>query len=203
RSSDLDMPVDVRGGRGQVQAALALAQGRLQGLQAKVNVRDLHVRLGARLPEMSLSTLSGRIVARDADGVSQLKLQDVAFRTADGLVWPRSSAQLEWRHGTLAGAGAVTWLPTPGKRGATSGETNGRTGGEFSADRLDLALLARLADRLPLADGLRRQLAELAPQGVATQLTGNWSGPVDSPTSYRIKGQFKGLAWAASGATRR
>src|SRR5690606_17882689 len=41
----VDMPVDVRGGRGHVQAALALAQGRLQGLQAKVNVRDLHVRL--------------------------------------------------------------------------------------------------------------------------------------------------------------
>jgi len=115
----------------------------------------------------------------------RLSAEGFSFHTTDGLDWPASRATLAWRQ--PAGQALVS-LDTM---------SNATTGGEFSADRLDLALLARLAERLPLPGPLRGHLAEMAPQGLVTGLQAQWQGPPAQPTQYRVQAKLQGLAIAS------
>ncbi|MDE2402300.1 MAG: hypothetical protein KGL90_11610 [Burkholderiales bacterium] len=179
------LPVDVQGGRGRIGAELTVERGVPNALALDLDVQDVSVRLDAGLQALAFSHLSGRIVAQHERTLSQLALNELAFTMADGLVWPASSAHLEWRHAPLGGQiNGEVWRQT--------------VGGAVDADRLDLALLARLADRLPLASSMRQTLAELAPQGVGESLQWRWEGPADAPRQYVAKGRIKGLSWAAS-----
>src|SRR5262249_22516817 len=59
------------------------------------------------------------------------------------------------------------------------------------------ALMAQIASRVPLGDTLRQLLAELAPQGIVSDLTSSWQGPLDHPVAYQVKGVLTGLTLAA------
>ncbi|MEP7101878.1 MAG: DUF3971 domain-containing protein, partial [Burkholderiales bacterium] len=71
------------------------------------------------------------------------------------------------------------------------------SGGEFSAQRLDVGLMAQVASRVPLGDALRKLLADVAPKGLITDLATSWEGPLDAPLRYRAKGTLANLALAA------
>ena len=71
-------------------------------------------------------------------------------------------------------------------------------GGQAQAEHLDLALLARVADRLPLALAHRQLLQELAPQGVVSDLDLSWEGAATAPSRYRVKARVQGLGLAES-----
>lgn len=181
----VDLPVDVQGGHGRIGAELDVQRGRPTSLALDLDVRDVSIRLDKGLQPLAFQHLSGRMSARHERTVSHVALQNLAFNTADGLVWPASSAHLEWRHAPLGGQiNSEVWRQT--------------VGGQIDADRLDLATLARLADRLPLSASMRRSLADLAPQGVGQNLVWRWEGPADDPRQYQARGQIKGLGWAAS-----
>ena len=72
------------------------------------------------------------------------------------------------------------------------------TGGEFKADRLDLAALADLAERLPIGTALRSLLQQLNPEGRVQALQARWDGPLDAPVRYSVQAQVQGLAIAAA-----
>ena len=61
-------------------------------------------------------------------------------------------------------------------------------GGEFAAERLDIGVMAGIAGRVPLGAALRTLLADVQPEGVITQLSTRWDGPIDAPAHYRVKG---------------
>ena len=86
---------------------------------------------------------------------------------------------------------ALRWRPGAGQRAP---------GGDFSAQRLDLALMAQIASRVPLGDAVRKLLGELDPQGVVSDLSARWSGPLDAPATYQLKGALSGLSLAAKPA---
>ena len=90
------------------------------------------------------------------------------------MVWPRS----DWGVTLQLGAGDAV------------------LGGELNAQRLDFALMAQIAQRLPLGERAHQLLTELAPRGVLTALSGQWQGTLDAPRSYRVKAQIDGLAIA-------
>ncbi|MFZ2990320.1 YhdP family protein, partial [Ideonella sp.] len=71
------------------------------------------------------------------------------------------------------------------------------TGGEFSADRLDLGAMARIASRLPLPAALLKALDEAEPQGRVQGLQARWTGPTEQPSRYQIKAKLSGLSLAA------
>lgn len=179
------MPVEVNGGRGRVVGELAVFQGQPQALGLTLDVRDVSVRLASQLPLLAFKSLAGRVgVSHEAD-VSAAHYEGLRFETAEGLRWPASSASLEWRHAAWQG-----WPEMNSVLQLT-------TGGVFRAERLDLALLAQLADRLPLPVKVRQTLDGLAPQGVADDLEWRWEGLLDAPTSYKAKGHFAQLTWAS------
>ncbi|MCA1417003.1 hypothetical protein I6F30_38660, partial [Bradyrhizobium sp. NBAIM20] len=119
--------------------------------------------------------------ARSKDKLS-LQARQLGFVSADpngsGIAWPRS----DW--------GVSLQL----------GKDDAVLGGEVNAQRLDFALMAQIAQRLPLGERSHQLLAELEPQGVLTALSGHWKGPLDAPLSYRVTAQLDGLALASKPA---
>jgi uncharacterized protein (TIGR02099 family) len=181
------LPVDVLGGQGGLQLQLQLAQGRVESLSLEGSVQHVALRLAPDLPMLAFKRLEGSVSVGHQAEQSSLVYQNLGFELDEGLVWPRSSGSLVWRHAPLADPLVdQVWRLT--------------RGGEARADRLDLALLARIADRLPLAPTIRQKLAELSPQGVLTQARWQWDGPVEAPGHYRAAGEVEGLALAPSDA---
>jgi uncharacterized protein (TIGR02099 family) len=180
----IDLPVDLQQGEAALRAWIDWGRGQPLALTLDADLRQVSVRLAQDLAPLAFNRLSGRFVAeRSASGV-KLALQRLAFSATDAAVWAPSELALAWRQTqSLAAAPAIS---------------HPVTGGEFSADRLDLGTLADLAERLPINAGLRRQLQQLNPEGTVQSLQAGWDGPLDAPTHYRVKAGLRGLAIAAA-----
>lgn len=192
------LPFDLQGGRGALSLHLDVVQGQPRQVGLDVAISDVNLRLARDLPALRFRRIDGHIEALHEPTRTQLAWQKLTFQTDDGLTWPSSQARLQWRHPAArlpAGTtGPSALLPE------LQGEAWERTlDGQLEIDHLDLAILARLADRLPLAAGLREQLQALAPRGVARQLSLNWEGPALAPRTYSTRGQLVGAAWDAAG----
>ena len=181
----VSLPVEVRGGRGAVRATVRLKEGRLAGGGLQLGVQGVDVRLDPALAPLSFRRLDGRLSLDHRPDQTALAFEQLAFELNDGLSWPLSQGRLVWRHAAdpLVDV-AKAWRQTQG--------------GQAQAEHLDLALLARVADRLPLAPAHRQALQELAPQGVVSGLDLSWEGAATAPARYRVKARVQGLGLAAS-----
>ena len=181
----VSLPIDVEGGRGAVAGELSLDSGLPSGLKVDVAVQDVNVRLSKQLRPLAFRRLQGQVIVKHEAELSTLSFNRLAFVLNEGLVWPASSGKLTWRH--------AVW--PEGLSDAVWGLTRG---GEVQADRLDLALLAKLVDRLPVAPAVRATLADVAPHGVIERLAWQWDGLLERPDRYKASARIKGLGWAAS-----
>ncbi len=185
----VDLPVDLQQGQAALRAWIDWDQGLPVALTLDAALRDVSVRLAQDLQPLGFAALDGRFVAeRSATGVS-LVVDHLAFTTTEGQVWAPSRLSAQWRQ-----AQAMS-LAVSLEHGAASRPV---TGGEFSADRLDLAALADLAERLPIGAGMRDLLHQLNPEGTVAGLQARWDGPLDAPRTYSAKAKVQGLAIAAA-----
>ncbi|WP_164886620.1 YhdP family protein [Piscinibacter defluvii] len=175
----VNLPFELDDGEGALRAWVELVDGRPRSGTADVALHQVAVRLAQDVEPLTFAQVQGRVVAARQDEGMTIALQRFAFETGDGLRWPASEMSLAWRQ----------------RAGQPAG------GGEFRADRLDLALMAQVAGRVPLGEAVRRLLAELQPQGIVDGLVASWDGPLDAPTRYRAKAGFRGLALAAKAAS--
>ena len=174
------LPFELMAGRGALRAWIDIDRGRPAGVTVDLALAEVSLRLAPALEPLTLRQVTGRLEAtQDTIGV-RLAATDFGFRTEDGQAWPLGRLKLGWQQAQ----GAEPAAPV--------------TGGEFSADRLDLDLMARLASRLPLGTALRGLLVELAPRGVLNRLTGSWEGAPDAPRRYKLQSQLSGLTVAAA-----
>src|SRR5258706_10806958 len=141
----------------------------------EVALREVGRQLAADAQPLVLAQIEGRLAAQRNDDGWKLSAQQFGFLTGDGIRWPRSDLTLGWRN---AGDGS-------------------RGGGEFSAQRLDLALMAKVASRVPVGQAMRKLLAELDPQGVVRDVAAVRHGALDAPDTYQVKGMLTGLSLAA------
>jgi uncharacterized protein YhdP len=181
------LPVDVEGGRGKLQAEVRIDRGSPSGFKLDVALQDVSVRLAPQLQPLSFSRLAGQVQVSHETELSTLSFQNLSFVLSEGLSWPASNGSLAWRHAPWTAGGPDTVLALT-------------RGGDLQADRLDLALLARIMDRLPLAQNVRTTLADVAPHGVVEQLAWHWDGALEAPEHYKASGSVKGLGWASSAA---
>ncbi len=174
----VELPLELTRGEGALRAWLDIDRGQVRAATADMALRSVQVRAAPALEPLALDRLTGRIGAeRSVDGV-RLAATQLAFATAEGLEWPAADLGLTWRH--VAG-------------------TAGRpAGGEFKADRLDLALMASIAARLPLGERLSGVLADLAPRGIANGVSFGWDGALDAPTRYQARARVAGLSIASA-----
>jgi uncharacterized protein (TIGR02099 family) len=174
----VSLPFELSEGDGALRAWVDVREGQLEGATVDLALREVRLRLARDVQPLVLEQIQGRLTGTHTDDGWSLGAQQFGFLTGDGIRWPRSDL-------------AMRWLQREGERAR---------GGEFTAQRLDLALMAQIASRVPLGEALRKLLAELDPQGVISDLSTRWSGPLDAPETYHVKGVLRGLSLAAKPA---
>lgn len=171
----VDLPFELSQGVGALRGWFELRNGEPAAATVDLALRDVSMRLAPELDPLVIRELEGRVVGhRDAAG-GALALQRFTFETGDDLRWPQGDMTLAWRQ--------------------RSGQPV--SGGNFSAQQLDVGLMARVGSRLPLGEALRKLLADADPRGLLTGVDTSWDGPLDAPVHYRARGRLENLAVAA------
>ncbi|HWH83381.1 MAG TPA: YhdP family protein, partial [Burkholderiaceae bacterium] len=176
----LTLPFELSEGVGALRGWLDLERGEPVGATVDLALRAVALRLAPNVEPLAINEVEGRLVARrDADG-ARVALQRFTFETSgDEIRWPQGDMSFAWqqRDGQPA------------------------SGGAFNAQRLDIALMARLAQRVPLGEPVRKWLAELDPKGQISELATAWEGPLDAPKRYKAHARIGALALAAHAAS--
>ncbi|WP_395059413.1 YhdP family protein [Polaromonas sp.] len=170
--------IDVKAGSGALRAWMDVQDGQFTGGTADLALLEVDATLGRALEPLALQAVTGRIGGRHLANGFDVATENLQFRTRDGLQWPGGNA-------------AIVYTGAEGKLPAR---------GEVKANKLDLAALALIANRLPLGLATHRLIAALAPKGLVETLEANWQGALDAPTAYAAKGRVAGLALASRAA---
>lgn len=171
----VNLGVDVRQGRGALRAWVDVKKGYPIAAVADVALTEVDVTLAKNLPALNVLQMQGRVGGRTLVGGFEAFSTQFSFDTKDGLRWP---------------GGNVRALIMTGEAGTVPR-------GEVQADKLDLAALAQLVQRLPLAAALREPWLTYAPKGLAEKLDLSWQGPTQALKSYSAKGRLSQLEVAA------
>lgn len=171
----VDLPFELYEGDGALRLWADVGGGTLRGGTVDLALREVQLRADRDAEPLALAQVQGRLHGeRDARGW-RLSAQRFGFETVGGARWPVA----DWSVAVREAGGAVQ-------------------GGELSAERLDLGAMAQVASHVPIGDAMRRLLAQLAPEGVVSQLAARWEGPLDAPERYNAKARFDRLAIASA-----
>ncbi|MED5621575.1 YhdP family protein [Ideonella sp. BN130291] len=172
------LPFELTEGEGALRAWIDVERGQAQAATVDLALNAVNLRLRRDLQPLELDRVHGRISARrDKTGV-QLAADNLSFVTAAGQAWPRGNMKLAWLQRQDAPDQPVT-------------------GGVFTADQLDLNLMAEVAERLPLGTAVHKLIDPLAARGQVHGLSARWDGPLDAPAHYQVKARLAGLSIAA------
>lgn len=174
----IDLPFELDRGAGRARTWFDLKEGVLRGVTADLALRDVSARLAPTLETIEVRELQGRVSGTREAGATSVSLRGVTLVAGNGVRWSPGAVDARWTHG-------ADGVPT---------------GGKFEAERIDLGVLARTAQRLPLGAALRKLLAQLEPQGIASAVTISWQGAIDAPAQYRAAARLDGLSIAAADA---
>jgi len=165
----------IREGNGALRVWADVDDGQVVGGAADLGLDKVDVSLDKGLQPLVLRTVTGRLAGQLTEETLEFSTTALQFDTSDGLRWP----------------GGNLWLQHTPNRGRTPEH------GALRADRLDLAALALIADRLPLGDATHRMLDAYAPRGLVERVDLNWQGPLGAPSRYQAKGRVSGLRIAS------
>jgi uncharacterized protein (TIGR02099 family) len=168
--------VDVDRGRGQVRGWLTLDRGQLREATADLSLADVDVRLRPDLQSLAMKTLSGRLSMSMNAGDLSVQTEQLAFELSDGMRWPGGNVTLS----------------------LTARDDVDKAAGAFTADKLDLAALALISNRLPLDAAVHNWLRALQPQGQLPTLQATWRGPIAQPRGYQVQGVAQNISLQAS-----
>ena len=170
-----DLGKSVASGRGALRTWVDVERGRAVGGTADMALEDVNATLGDRLSPLVLLSLQGRLAGRAIANGFEFATQRLAFVTDDGVRWPGGNVQVKY----------------------SDGGGNGQAQGNLTADRMDLAALARIAQRLPLGDKAHQALQTYAPKGQVESLQASWQGTLDRLNSYQARARVSGLELGA------
>jgi uncharacterized protein (TIGR02099 family) len=167
--------VELARGNGALRAWADVSEGRLTGGTADVALRDVDARFGAKLQPLAFEFVAGRVGGGQRPNGFDFNTEGLRFRTSDGLQWPGGNVALSH----------------------TSDEAGAPQHTELKADKLDLAALAQIANRLPLDAATHGFIASFAPKGLVEAVEARWQGSLAAPSTYAAKGRVSGLTIAA------
>jgi len=168
----------IREGSGALRLWADVKDGQIVGGAADLGLNRVDASLGRGLQPLVLRSVTGRLAGQLNEETLEFSTAALQFDTADGMRWP----------------GGNLWLQHSPARGRTPEH------GALRADRLDLAALALIADRLPLGDATHRVLDAYAPRGLVERIDLNWQGSLGAPERYQAKGRVSGLRVASQPA---
>ncbi len=184
----LDLPGKFSRGRGALRAWLDVDGGKVTGITADLDLRDVAAKLAEDVPEMNLLNLRGRAAWKEVAGGMEISTRHLALLLQNGVELQPTDFYFRTAK-TASGQSAVN---------------------EIRANMLQLESLTSLASFLPLEADLRARLYTYAPRGRVSNLNAQWQGTPEKPDShkapgykipsYKIKGQFENLALRQVGA---
>lgn len=175
--SYLPLPKTFVGGRGGIRIWLDFRGQSVGALVADVKLSDTVARLNENLPQLDLTSLSGRLRYRALGGGFEVSSEKLAFTT---------------RGNTRVGSTDFYWRSEPGEKGRDAQ-------GEFRANQMELAAWASLSEYLPLEQSLKQKIVELAPSGRVNDLDFKWTGDAAAPARYALNGRIERGAVKAMG----
>jgi uncharacterized protein (TIGR02099 family) len=170
-----DLGVDLAQGSGALRAWVDVSRGKATGATADLALDGVRLTVSPGLDALALRSVSGRLGARMVEGGMELSTRALQFETQDGLRWPGGNVRLS------------LW----------DADARRTARGELQADRLDLAAMAQIIQRLPLDDRMRSAVNQLAPRGLVDRVQATWQGPVGQPERFSVKGRVEGLEIAS------
>ncbi|MGJ7567119.1 YhdP family protein [Variovorax sp. GB1R11] len=168
----------IREGNGALRVWADVDDGQVVGGAADLGLDKVDVSLDKGLQPLVLRAVTGRLAGQRTEDTLEFSTTALQFDTSDGMRWP----------------GGNLWLQHTPAKGRTPEH------GAMRADRLDLAALALIADRLPLGDATHRVLEAYAPRGLVEHIDLNWQGSPGAPDRYQAKGRISGLRVASQPA---
>ncbi|MDN3918785.1 YhdP family protein [Roseateles violae] len=192
----LDLPFELSEGDGALRSWIDIKEGGLVGATVDMGLRAVRLRVSPKADPLQLEQIEGRLQLQREPQKLSLRASQLGFVGAGpegkGIVWPRSDWGVQLRMAA----------PPKGAKPASGldAELAPLVGGELNAQRLDFALMAQIAERLPVGEVPRALLARLAPQGVLSELNARWDGPLEAPKNYRLKARLDGLRLSAAPA---
>ena len=185
----VDYPIDVRRGEGALRLWATLKDGLPAQVTADVSLTNVSATLGRDLPALEIGAVRGRLYGRQTDGGYDFGVRQLALEVPRAPSMSATSFRASWQPARPGGA--------PGKAGARPGAEPVPQKGSLSADLIELAPLAHLAEYLPFPADLRKLLAELAPRGNLMDVRFDWSGELPDQASFTAKTRFSDLTMSA------
>lgn len=164
----LPLPIEMGSGKGALRIWFQFAGGVANRIVADVELADVRTVLATDLPPLDLEHVSGRLNWRHERTLRELTATGLSFK-------PRGQPSVK---------------PTDFEIRYQMGDGGATIEGEANIQRIELEPIARIAAALPLPPSWRRDLERFAPRGVATAARYAWKGPVDTPTSFRVRGDL-------------
>ena len=183
-----DFGANVAKGTGAVRVWVDVNRAEVTGATADIALKDVNTTLGARLPPLELTSVVGRLEGRYSPGGFEFQSKDLQFQTRGGPLWPGGNFRVMQAGGDAGNAGNA------GNAGQASQAGKAPARGEFVADKLDLAVLSQIADRLPLGAQVHKALSQWRTKGLVENIRANWQGPLDAPSKYEAKGRVVQLS---------
>lgn len=171
-----DLGVNLEQGRGALRLWADVVRGEIVGATADTVLADVSAILDKGLEPLALHTLTGRLGGRRLAGGFEFFTRDLQFTTAQGQVWPGGNVFINYTQGE-------------------GGRIPAR--GELRADRLDLAALSQIGNRLPLGQATHEALTAYAPKGMVESVQASWQGRIEAPQKYQVKGRVAQLEIAS------
>ncbi|OUM03761.1 YhdP family protein [Variovorax sp. JS1663] len=168
----------VREGAGALRVWADVDDGRITGGTADLALLRVDASLGKDLQPLVLRDVTGRLAGRMTEEAVEFSTAELQFQTADGMRWPGGNLWFQQ-------------IPAKGRQAER---------GALRADRLDLAALAMIGDRIPLPEATRKLVDDLAPRGLVERIDASWQGPAGAPEKYQARGRVSNLAIASQAA---
>ena len=146
-------------------------------ITADVNLVNARVQLRDDLSPLNLAKLAGRIEYQAREGGFSIGSKGLEILTRDGVALPTADFSLAMQNLDDAA----------------------RAKGEISGDGIDLNVVAALLQYFPVGKAVREFVGDFSPRGVVRQTVFSWTGFLEKPSSYRIKGALSDFGVRAFG----
>ncbi|MEP7156006.1 MAG: AsmA family protein, partial [Betaproteobacteria bacterium] len=140
----------------------------LRAITADLNIVNARAQLATDLAPLQVARLGGRIEYVAQENGFTLRSKALEFRTRDGVASPRTDFSVTLKN--------------------QLDET--KASGEVTATGIDLKVLTGLLEFFPIGKDLRAVAARFSPRGLVEQSSFAWTGYLDKPATYRLKGKL-------------
>ena len=168
-------------GRGWLRAWVDIDQGVWNNQTLDLGLQDVRVKLDSRLDDIHLQQVAGRLHMQSwLGGLGQeVRTEQLQVTPAGGAPWSSGKTRFAWRH-------------------AASPQEPFAATGELHIDDMPLEVMARVAARMPMDEGLRAHLNQAKPAGQVHALDLQWFDAGSPAMHYKAAGRLHGLRMESS-----